>query len=405
MSCLILGDLHIGKGINIGKPAQLGKLNSRIQDQIDLLEWALQYTVNYNLQNIILTGDVYQEPRPHPTVIAIFLKWLKKCEHNNINVHIVMGNHDIIRNGGLTTSALDLVEAAELKAIVYRDVTNVEFDNFSLLMVPFFDKRMLESKDMPPIDILKNKIQSKISKSNNIKFVVGHLAIEGSLEIGDEITDSLNELYVPIDIFNEFDYIWMGHIHKPQVLNFKNPYIAHIGSLDRSDFSKSEIEFDKIAIVIDSNCEFKQIKIPTRTLSHIKIEVPKDKDSTEFVINNLCLENKKKSLNNSIIRLEIILGGIDQENIDREKIEDYLYNHIGIHHICNISESRALFEIEINPEDSFDSAMEIGHSINKWAETREFFESDDEREKFKKIAHECLIDFESKNQKENHEAA
>src|SRR5690606_29637600 len=147
---LILGDLHIGRGISMGKPAELGKLNSRIQDQVDLLDWAYNECKSRGIKHIFLTGDVYQDFRPHPAVIGIFMRWLKKCEREGIQVHIVMGNHDILRSGQYVVSALDLVSELELDgATVYKDVTRVELDEFTVVLVPFRDKRMyeVETKD------------------------------------------------------------------------------------------------------------------------------------------------------------------------------------------------------------------------------------------------------------------
>lgn len=401
MSVLILGDLHIGKGISIGKPAELGRLNSRIQDQVDLLNWAVEECKKKDIKHIVLTGDVYQDFRPHPAVIGIFMRWLKQCEKQGIQVHIVMGNHDILRSGQYVVSALDLVSELELEgATVYKDVTRLEFDDFTLVLVPFRDKRMYEVDNKQ--DALK-KLEEEIAvvtkePSNKPKICIGHLAIEGSLSVGDEISDHLNELYVPPEIFSWFDYVWMGHIHHPQVIQHNDPYLAHIGSLDISDFSKTELEHSKIAIVLDSSLEnnFDELIIPTRNLRPLKIDVPQGKESTEFVINELCLLSKKLDLKSSIVRLDIQLGGSELENVDRDKVYSYLLTNLGVHHICNFTETRAVSSIEISPEDSFDNTMEIGDTINKWAETRDHFEDDQEREEFKAAAHEVRLAWEEK---------
>ena len=123
MKFLILGDLHIGKGINIGK-SQSGKINSRIQDQIDLLEWSLNYCLQNKINTIVITGDVYQDPRPHPGVISIVMCWLIKCQSHSVSVHIIRGNHDVMRSGTYSVSALDLVSDVNLhaKAILRQDI-------------------------------------------------------------------------------------------------------------------------------------------------------------------------------------------------------------------------------------------------------------------------------------------
>src|SRR5690606_17549042 len=109
---LILGDPHLGKGLSIGKT--VNNLNSRVQDQIDLLDFTLETAVKEDVTAIIVTGDVYQEPRPHPAIIKIFMQWLMQCVSKNIEVHIIAGNHDIIRSGAYSISALDIIPVLDL---------------------------------------------------------------------------------------------------------------------------------------------------------------------------------------------------------------------------------------------------------------------------------------------------
>ena len=401
MKCLILGDVHLGKGSAIGRSAELGQLNSRIQDQVDLLDWAYDQCIKTKTKLISITGDVYQDFRPHPAVIGIFMRWLKKCERSGIEVHIVMGNHDILRSGQYVVSALDLVSELEMDcATVHKNFNRLELEDFTIVFVPFRDKRMYDSKTKDEaIAALTAELAKAIEEpSSKIKVAIGHLAFEGSIPIGDEISDTLNELYVPPEMFEWFDFVWMGHIHHPQVIQHHNPYAAHIGSLDRSDFSKSEVDNDKIAILLDSESKdkFFEISLPTRSLRPVKIDVPIGKDSTEFVINELCLMSKRLPFKGSIARIEIQLNGDELENVDREKIESYLKNNLEVHHICGLTETRCISVIQIDPEDAFDNTMEISQSINKWADTRQIFDSDTDREEFKAAAHEIRAEYEDK---------
>lgn len=391
MKVLILGDVHLGRGISIGRPAELGNLNSRVQDQIDLLNWAHDLCIEKDVKTVFITGDVYQDYRPHPAVIGIFMRWLKKCEKSGINVHIVMGNHDILRSGQYVVSALDLVSELELEnAIVHKGVDRIELPGWTIVVVPFRDKRMYEvkSKEQGLKELQKELEAATAGSHDKIKVAIGHLALEGSLSIGDEISDHLNELYVPVEMFDWFDYVWMGHIHHPQVIQHHNPYAAHIGSLDRSDFSKTEVDHDKVAVLLDLEAEnkFIEIPLPTRSLRPVRIDVPPGKESTEYVINELCLLSKKASFKDSIIRLEVQLNGQDLENVDRDKIDSYLKNNLEVHHLCGFSEARSVSTIQINPDDAFDNTMNVEDTINKWADTREHFEDDQERNEFRSVA-------------------
>ncbi|MCK9567689.1 metallophosphoesterase [Candidatus Pacearchaeota archaeon] len=401
MKCLILGDVHLGKSTAIGKSAELGQLNSRVQDQIDLLDWAYNQCIATGTKLIAITGDVYQDFRPHPAVIGIFMRWLKKCEHDGIIVHVVMGNHDIMRSGNFIFSALDLVADLEMaSAKVHKLFNRLEAEDFTFVFIPFRDKRMYDVKTKEEaLTALQAELAKVIEEpSSKIKVAIGHLAFEGSIAVGDEIGDTMNELFIPPEMLEWFDFVWMGHIHHPQIIQHSKPYAAHIGSLDRSDFSRSEVENEKIAILLDSNHKdkFTEIVLPTRPLRPVKIEVPVGKDSTEFVINELCLLSKKLEFKGAIVRVDVQLNGAELENVDQEKAKSYILNNLEAYHICGFSEIRAVSVIQIDPEDVFDNTMEISQSINKWADTRDVFENDLEREEFKVAAHEIRMEYEGK---------
>jgi DNA repair exonuclease SbcCD nuclease subunit len=401
MKVLILGDIHLGRSTTIGKSAELGQLNSRIQDQVDLLNWSYDQCITTNTKMIVITGDVYHDFRPHPTIIGIFMRFLKRCEHAGINVHIVMGNHDILRSGQYIVSALDLVSELEMSfANVHKTFHRLETEDFTFIFIPFRDKRMYDAKTTDEaLAALQAELAVVIAEpSSKIKIGIGHLAFEGSISVGDEISDTLNELFVPPEMFEWFDFVWMGHIHNPQVIQYHKPYAAHIGSFDRSDFSKLEVTNDKISILLDIKNKdiFTENILPTRPLRPVIIDVPVGKDSTEFVINELCLLSKKLEFKGSIVKLEIQLNG-EVENVDREKIESYLKNNLEVFHVCGFSESRSMSMIQIDPEDVFDNTMEICQSINKWADTRDVFENDSEREAFKEAAHEIRSEYEDKH--------
>ena len=55
---------------------------------------------------------------------------------------------------------------------------------------------------------------------------------------GEEVDEISNELMCPVEMFKDYDYAFHGHIHTPQVMN-RNPHIAHIGSLDISNFGET----------------------------------------------------------------------------------------------------------------------------------------------------------------------
>lgn len=368
---LILGDPHLGKITN-GKPGIAGAFNSRIKDQIDILDWVLDQAIENSCYHIIITGDVFDDYKPNHTLIKIFIDWLAKCSVNQVAVDIIAGNHDMQRAGANYFSALDIINVINFPNIhVYKDISTVEFDNISFTYLPFRDRRGMscETHD-DAIKILKDKLLYEISEISisNLKVCVGHLTLHGALPVGDEIDDITNELMCPVDMFTGYDYVLMGHIHKPQIRN-KNPYLAHIGSMDLSDFG--EIDHVKKLILIDSDSETKisEIDIPTRPLVKIQIDIPEGQDPNDFTISKIDEINKKKSIKDSIIKLEIKLASKISENVNRPKIEEHIYNY-GAYYICNFSESRNVIVVNVNKEDSIDNTMDVSKALELWSNSK-----------------------------------
>ena len=188
----------------------------------------------------------------------------------------------------------------------------------------------------------------------------------------------------------------MGHIHHPQVLQRKEPYAAHIGSMDRSDFSQTELDRDKIIVIYDDDSSsFVTETLPTRQLRQIDIDVPPNKDSSDFVINTLAVIAKREPMVDAIVRLDVQLLGPDVPNLERSRVETYLYENLSAHHVCKISESRVMSVTCSETGKLFKSDTDVRTSIKLWSGSQEF-KTDDERAMFEQFADECRKELEAK---------
>lgn len=368
MTVIILGDPHIGKNLQIGKTGIGANLNSRLVDQINLLDWTLDTAIDKLASHIIITGDVFEDPNPSPYIVTTFLSWLKRCQSNDINVHIIFGNHDFTRSGFIYTSPLDIINEAELDNVkIYNSINTIFIDTSAFTFMPFRDRKSFSvTSNAKALSILKDSLIYELSSIpiTYKKIVVGHLAIEGSIPIGDEFDDINNELFCSIDMFNGYDYVWMGHVHSPQVLS-KNPYVAHIGSMDISNFG--ETNHKKHIVILDTETgEHYKENLPTRNLKKISITIPKDtEDSTEYVLSEL---KKETDFDKSIVRLEISLASPDVKSISKSIIEKFLIDN-GTFNVSGISESKKISIIKKDNSNSIDTKMDVVSAINKYAET------------------------------------
>ena len=372
---LILGDVHLGKGTNIGKSGVGSNLNSRIADQLNLLDWTLDQAVEYHADDIIITGDVFEDPKPPPSLITLFISWLKKCHAYDVKVHIIRGNHDILRSGFVYTSPLDIISEMDLENVfIYTDINTIILGTTAFTMVPFRDRKSYSvNSSAEALSLLRDSLVYEMASipTTYTKVLIGHLALEGSILSGDEIDDLTNELFCRLDMFNGYDYVWMGHVHKPQVMRKANPYIAHIGSMDISNFG--ETDHKKLIVIVNVDGEPLNGKeiwdtryLPTRPLKKVSVVVPKDTvDSTAYVLDEL---KKLDAWDKSIVKVEVSLAAPELKSVNKSSIEKYLTTQ-GVFNVTGISESKKVALVKKDSNNTIDTKMDVASAIKKFAET------------------------------------
>jgi exonuclease SbcD len=396
MSALIVGDLHLGKGLSIGKPGVGTTLNSRIVDQIRLLDWVVEQAITEHVSSIILTGDICEAVKPDYILLELFVDFLKQCESYGITVHIIAGNHDLKRTGTRYASYLDLVSAFDMPHVhVYKNISTIIEDGVAFTFLPFRDMRSLDcTENDEALDKISSWITYELAgiPASYTKVLVGHLAIEGSIYIGDEFDNISNELMCPASMFEGYDYTVMGHVHKPQELE-EEPYVAHVGSLDISDFG--ETDHEKIIMVFDNSEDYKikEITVPSRPLRHIPVNVPAGFDATTYVLKKIRAVNKAKSFDRAIVKIEIKLLDEDSDGSDRQEIIKEAYA-LGAFHVI-LTESKSVSAVLVTNQTVVNNEIGPEAAIEVYAEGEEFY-SDKEKEDFTGVCKDIVTEWQSK---------
>lgn len=396
---LIVGDPHLGKSaITLGKAGIGSSLNSRIIDQFNILEWILNIAISENISNIILTGDIFDDRRPSSTIISLFITWLNKVVDNDINISIIMGNHDSIRSGAFQMSALDIIAAADIEGVsIVKSITTLHTLGASFTLLPFSDRRAYDvASNSEALNILQGKLPYELAEidNKNAKLVIGHLAIEGSLPVGDEIDDATNEIFCPVDMFKGYDATFLGHIHKYQVMS-KTPFVSHIGSMDISDYG--EQDHKKVIVIFDPDDKnpYRYLEIPTRPLRQVSITVPENiVDTTSYVLK--ALNEEKKSFNKSIVKLNILMENPNTVNIDRSIVEKSILE-LGAFHISRINEERRVSPIKKSVEiEGIDNTVNENTAIKMFADANI---DEENKDNFIALANEIVKECSSSEQK------
>ena len=76
---LQIPDPHLGAHANLSKNVIGTSINSKLADQLNLLDWIVEKAISEDVDNIIITGDVFESPQPPASLMTHFIAWLNKC--------------------------------------------------------------------------------------------------------------------------------------------------------------------------------------------------------------------------------------------------------------------------------------------------------------------------------------
>lgn len=256
MKILHTSDLHIGKYI--------GTYDLK-EDTEYVLNQVVDTAIREKVEVVLISGDVFDRPNPSEEAIKMYVSFLKGLLDKNIKVIAISGNHD----SGIRLSAYKdilgkgyFVEG-EFNSPMRKVSLNDEYGPVNFYMLPFFTpfivksnlklEKGLENYDLAMDEIIKRE-NIDTSQRNIIlahQFVAG-FKFGGSEEDfsysnGDE-KNVAGVGIISLDKFQNFDYVALGHIHKPQKISRET--IRYSGSLLK--YKTSEIDGpDKSVVIID----------------------------------------------------------------------------------------------------------------------------------------------------------
>lgn len=256
MKILHTSDLHIGKYI--------GTYDLK-EDTEYVLNQVVDTAIRERVEVVLISGDVFDRPNPSEEAIKMYVSFLKALLDKNIKVIAISGNHD----SGIRLSAYKdilgkgyFVEG-EFNSPMRKVSLNDEYGPANFYMLPFFTpfivksnlklEKGLENYDLAMDEIIKreniNTSQRNIILAHQFVagFKFGGSEEDFSYSNGDE-KNVAGVGIISLDKFQNFDYVALGHIHKPQKISRET--IRYSGSLLK--YKTSEIDGpDKSVVIID----------------------------------------------------------------------------------------------------------------------------------------------------------
>lgn len=260
MKIMHLSDLHIGKRVNE---------YSMLQDQIYILKEILRIIDDEKVETVIIAGDVYDRSLPPNEALGLFDEFLYQLSGRNVNVFVISGNHDSperISYGGrmMTENKIFLspVYDGNVKPITLND----DYGEVNFYLLPFI--RPADIRRYFPDENIENYTDAvKVAIDNmNVDFSERNILVTHQFVTGAELSESEDIIVggtdnVSGEIFDGFDYVALGHIHREQTvgkdnirycgtpLKYSFSEAKHIKSVTILDFNdKGNIEYSKIPL-------------------------------------------------------------------------------------------------------------------------------------------------------------
>jgi exonuclease SbcD len=342
MKVVILGDTHFGSGYSMGRMHQYRRINTRLLDFSNTFDFVVDYMVSNSVFHFVITGDIFEHRRPQASELSIFSEKICRLEELGIHTHIVIGNHDLIREQKATT--IDVLKNLKLpKTSIYSDISSVSCNDGSdniinLIFFPFRTRYMLDcTTNKEAVDRFSERLQyeSKGISNNGPKILIGHLMLQET-RLGNTVLESnAGEVVLPHSIFKELDAVVMGHIHSHQIIQ-KDPFITYIGSMERKDFGESNVgKYFLLVDYSDGKLIFNFKKLPVRDLYNITVDQSSAKNGEEVrkgVEEYLIQYNKIHNMYGSIVRLTIFIDEQALFNLNRDAIKAFMKEKLKIQH-------------------------------------------------------------------------
>ena len=274
MRILHLADLHLGKIL---------QEQPLIEDQKYMLEEIIKKVQEENIEIILISGDIYDRSIPQTDAVDMLDYFLNKLIKDlKKQVFIISGNHDskerlgfgnkIFENDGLYISSK---YEGQIKKVELQD----EYGKLNIYLLPFIKpvevKKYFEDEILSYDETIKKIIEKENIDETQRNIILTHqfvTCIGEEVERTDSETISLGGIdNVDISNYDKFDYVAIGHVHRPQRIGRDTARYA--GTMLKYSFS--EVNHKKTIPIIDfkekGNINIKLVElIPLRDMREIK---------------------------------------------------------------------------------------------------------------------------------------
>lgn len=363
MKIIHLSDLHIGKRVCDC---------SLIEDQEFILNSILEIIRNESPDAVIIAGDVYDKPIPTSEAIRLLDNFIVSLSKMPLHTFIISGNHDSperLSFGNRIMSAngihISPVYSGETIPITLSD----DYGEVDFYLLPFIKPALVRKFFDTELTDYNSAVKAAVEKMNvdssKRNVIVTHQFVTGSICDSEELSVGGTE-NVDGEIFDKFDYVALGHIHRPQ--NVGDKKIRYCGTPLK--YSISEIGQKKTVTVVElrekGELSVKTIPlVPMREMREYKMTFAELTNKTFYETINtddyiVATLTDERDIPDAVKTLQQIFPNLVKMRYDNSRTQD-----VSIIHAENSNE-------KLPPEILFEKFYEKQNNHSMTNEQREF---------------------------------
>lgn len=252
MKLIHTSDWHFGMALGTGSYAQ---------DQRYFLRQLYTLIEKEQVDALLLAGDIYDSSVVSAEAIGLYNEAMTKlCLELGVTVISIAGNHD---SAARLSSCRELLKGAGLHITgkIEKDPQPVLLDGgkVAVYSIPFFTRDEVTALLPEKKGEIRNTETAMLAYCGHIREKMDrskkNIVLSHSLIVGSELSESDRSARVGFataiskDVFEGFDYVALGHIHKPQQIE---NHIRYSGAPLKYSFGGEETQ-EKGVVLIDTD--------------------------------------------------------------------------------------------------------------------------------------------------------
>lgn len=216
------GDLHIGKTVNGF---------SMMEDQRYILKQIYEISCKEKADALILAGDIYDRVIPPAEAVVLLDHFLTDMAAAGIPVLLISGNHDSPERLGFAGKLLE-DQGIHIAGIYENQLKEVKvtdcYGEATFVLMPFARPATVEAKSSG--EAVAHMLSKRVKRTER-EILVTHYFVT-DMGRAPELSDGETTVHVggldnvEASLLDGFDYVALGHIHKPQKIGHGEIYYA-----------------------------------------------------------------------------------------------------------------------------------------------------------------------------------